>query len=211
MSASSPTIAYAETDETTSVLADGSADDADTDATGDSASDTPPPCDRDRKPAATPRRLTLLIMAVTIAGLAAVVSWSGLRIYHARQTADHQAQVLQAARQQALNLTTVSDDEADADMKRVLDSSTGTFYDQIQQRSKEFIALVKQTQTKSLGSVADAGIETEQDHQANVLVAVDVKTSTLGSPDQQTRSWRMRLTMQEIGGSLKISNVEFVP
>jgi Mce-associated membrane protein len=43
------------------------------------------------------------------------------------------------------------------------------------------------------------------------LVAVTVKTSNAGAPDQQPRSWRMRISVQKVGDEAKVSNVEFVP
>jgi Mce-associated membrane protein len=39
---------------------------------------------------------------------------------------------------------------------------------------------------------------------------VSVKTSVAGAPEQQPRSWRMRLTVQKSGADVKISNVGFV-
>jgi Mce-associated membrane protein len=42
------------------------------------------------------------------------------------------------------------------------------------------------------------------------LVAVAVKTSTAGAPEQDPRAWRMRITVQKDGDQAKVSNVEFV-
>jgi Mce-associated membrane protein len=44
-----------------------------------------------------------------------------------------------------------------------------------------------------------------------VLVAVSVKTSNAGAPQQDPRGWRMRLSVQKVGDEAKISNVAFVP
>jgi len=44
-----------------------------------------------------------------------------------------------------------------------------------------------------------------------VLVAVAVKTSTVDSPEQKPRAWRMRIDVQKVGGGTKVANVEFVP
>ena len=42
-------------------------------------------------------------------------------------------------------------------------------------------------------------------------MAVNVKTITAQAPDPQARAWRMRLTVQQAGNDMKVSNVEFVP
>jgi len=43
------------------------------------------------------------------------------------------------------------------------------------------------------------------------LVAVTVKTSNAGAPEQAPRAWRMRISVQKVGDEAKVSNVEFVP
>jgi Mce-associated membrane protein len=48
--------------------------------------------------------------------------------------------------------------------------------------------------------------------EGQVLVAVTVVTSNRGAPNQQPRSWRMRLTVKKTGDDeAKVSKVEFVP
>ena len=49
---------------------------------------------------------------------------------------------VQVARQGALNLTTIDCQSADADVQRILDSATGTFYDDFSKRSQPFIDVV---------------------------------------------------------------------
>jgi Mce-associated membrane protein len=71
--------------------------------------------------------------------------------------------------------------------------------------------VVKQAQSKSVGTVTAAGLESASADQAEVLVAVSVKTSNAGAADNQPRAWRMRISVQKIGDQAKVSNVEFVP
>ena len=78
-------------------------------------------------------------------------------------------------------------------------------------RSQPFVEVVKQAQSKSVGTITEAGLESEDDDERQVLVAVTVKTSNAGAPEQQPRAWRMRITVQKIGDEAKVSNVEFVP
>ena len=150
-----------------------------------------------------------LVLVVVLAGLA---GWLGYRAYESRQAEDLRNLFLQVGRQGALNLTTISHEHAEQDVQRVLDSSTGTFYDDFQARSQPFIEVVKQAQSKSEGTIAEAGIESITDTDATVLVAVTVNTTNAGAPEQQPRAWRMRITVEKTGeDEAKISNVEFVP
>ena len=114
-------------------------------------------------------------------------------------------------RQAALNLTTISADEADTDVARVLDSATGTFHDDWAQRAPAFVEVVKKAQSRSTGTVTAAGLESETSDRARLLVAVSVKTTNAGAPEQQPRAWRMRIDVQKVGDDAKVANVEFVP
>ena len=124
---------------------------------------------------------------------------------------ERQSQIVQVARQGALNLTTIDWQRADADVQRILDSATGEFYDDFAKRSAPFIKVVKEAKSTSTGSITEAGLESEAGDSAQVLVAVAVKTSNVGAPDQQPREWRMRIAVQKVGDVMKVSNVEFVP
>jgi Mce-associated membrane protein len=151
-------------------------------------------------------------------GLAIIVAlfglggWLGFRVHQDNQVQAQRNLYVQVARQTAINLTTIDYTEVDADIKRVLDSATGAFHDEFQNRSRPFVEVVKKVQSKSEGTVSEAGLLSYTKDQAKVLVAVAVKTSMAAAPaDQEPRRWRMRLTVDKTGDSAKVSNVEFVP
>ena len=184
---------------------DDEADDASDKA--DDASDDAAPV----KKRVTPVRLAAVLGLVMVVALGALAGWFGFRGYQARQ-AQHQRELLvQIGRQGALNLTTIDWHHADADVQRILDSATGTFYDDFSQRSKPFVDVVKKAQSTSVGTITEAGLESQSGDEAQVLVAVSVKTSNLGAAEQDPRHWRMRITVQKVGGGAKVSNVGFVP
>ena len=57
-----------------------------------------------------------------------------------------------------------------------------------------------------------AGLESDDNDGGQVLVAVTVKTSNAGAPEQAPRAWRMRIMVKKTGNDeAKVSNVEFVP
>jgi len=176
--------------------------------------------DVDKQPAeAAPRRARSHVRLALIVGLAVVVAlggltgWLGFRAYQARETQHLHQLLLQVGRQGAVNLTTIDFEHADADVQRILDSATDQFYDDFAKRSQPFIDVVKQAQSKSVGTVTEAGLDMDslKGDQGDVLVAVTVQTSNRGATDQQPRSWRMRLTVKKSGDDAKVSKVEFVP
>ena len=109
-----------------------------------------------------------------------------------------------------MNLTTLNYTEIDTDVQRILDLATGAFRDDFERRSKPFIELVKVAQSKSEGTVTDAGLESERGDSAQVLVAVAVKSRTAAG-EEAPREWRMRIEVQAVGDDAKMSNVGFVP
>ena len=156
-------------------------------------------------------RLATIAGLVVVLALAGLTGWTGYRGYKAYEGEKQRELFLQVGRQGAINLTTIDWEHAEADVQRVLDSATGTFYDDFQNRSAPFVEVVKQAQSKSVGSISEAGLESASNDEAKVLVAVTVNTSNLGAPQQDPRAWRMRLTVTKVGDDAKVSNVEFVP
>lgn len=156
-------------------------------------------------------RLAMIAGLVAVVALAGLSGWLGFRAYESRQVADQRQVFLQVGRQGALNLTTIDFQSVDADVARILDSATGTFYDDFQQRSQPFAEVVRQVKSKSVGKVTEAGLESETPEGAQVLVAVTVNTTVEGQPEQAPRAWRMRITVEKTAEDVKVSNVEFVP
>ncbi|KAA0080668.1 Mce protein [Mycolicibacterium sp. P9-64] len=156
-------------------------------------------------------RLATIVGLVVVLALGGLVGWLSFRAYQSHQLDTQRKVFLQVGRQGAINLTTIDYQHVDDDVKRILDSATGKFYDDFQQRSQPFTEVVKQVKSKSVGTVTEAGLESESDDEAQVLVAVAVNTTVEGQPEQQPRAWRMRILVQKVGDDTKVSNVEFVP
>jgi len=166
---------------------------------------TPP----SKQPIAPSLRVTLfgVVMVVVLAGL---VGWLGFRVYQSHQAQAQRSQFLQVARQGALNLTTIDWQHADADVRRILDGATGEFYDDFAKRSQPFIEVLKQAKATTVGTITEAGLESETADTAQALVAVSVQTSDAGESDQVPRAWRMRIFLKKVGDQVKVSNVGFV-
>ena len=44
-----------------------------------------------------------------------------------------------------------------------------------------------------------------------MIVAISVKTSSSVVPEREPRGWRMRLDVQKVGDTAKVSDVQLVP
>lgn len=162
-------------------------------------------------PRRAPPRVALIAGILIVATLAALSGWLGFRSLQSHRTAATRAEFLQVGRQGAVDLTTIDWQHADADIHRILDSATGTFYDDFAKRAQPFVDVVKQAQSKSEGTVVAAGLESVTNDAAQVLVAMSVKTTNLGAQEQAPRAWRMRIDVQRTKDGMKVSDVEFVP
>lgn len=166
---------------------------------------------RSWRKAMPPQRLALVMGLVVAVAMAALTTWLGYQAYRAHHSSEQRQLFVQVGRQGALNLTTIDWQHADADVKRILDSATGTFYDEFSQRSQPFIDVVNKVKSKSVGTITEAGLESQSGDAARVLVAVSVKTTVGDGPEQEPRAWRMRVTVQKVGDDAKVADVEFVP
>ncbi|MEZ0366860.1 Mce protein [Mycobacterium sp. pUA109] len=155
-------------------------------------------------------RPALVAGLIGVVALSGLVGWLGLRTYQSRSAQADVNLFLDGGRQGAADLTTVDYAHVDADVQRILAATTGTFHDNFAKRSQIYIAAVKDAQSKSVGTVSAAGLESRSGDEAQVVVAVTVTTSSAALPEQPPQAWRMRLTVQKVGDATKVAKVEFV-
>jgi Mce-associated membrane protein len=152
----------------------------------------------------------LVAGGLIVATLAGLTGWLGYRAYEKHEAQAQRDLFIQTARLGAVDLTSINYAEVDADVQRIIDLATGAFREDFEQRSKPFIEVVKAAQSKSEGTVTDAGLESQRGDSAQVLVAVAVKSRTAGG-EEAPREWRMRVEVQSVGDDAKVSNVVFIP
>jgi Mce-associated membrane protein len=162
-----------------------------------------------------PRRLSrvgsaLVAGGLIVATLAGLTGWLGYRAYQKHEAQAQRDLFVQTARLGAVDLTSINYTEVDADVQRIIELATGDFRDDFEHRSKPFIEVVKAAQSKSEGTVTDAGLESQRGDSAQVLVAVAVKSRTAGG-EEAPREWRMRIEVRAVGDDAKVSSVVFVP
>lgn len=155
--------------------------------------------------------LVLAVGLLLVGAVGGLVGWLCGRSHHSEVAQERDNLYVQTARQAALNLTTISYTEADADIQRILDASTGAFRDDFKARAQPFVDVVKQAKSTSEGTVTAAGLESVNGDGAQVLLAVSVKTSMASAPAGEPRNWRMRISVEKVGDGAKVSNVQFVP
>lgn len=181
-------------------MADQAVEPADDNAVQDGDNPRPP---RSRRPL-----VAGLVVLALAAGLTLWAGWSDVQVRHAEKT---RAQMVDAGRAALLALTTVDHTEIDRDVQRILDTSTGAFYDDFAARAESFKTAARTAQSVSVGTVREAGLETRDGDSARVLVAMTVMTSNRGEPEQQPKSWRTRVTVTRVDDGFKVAAVEFVP
>lgn len=190
-----------------SVAVDSDAEDDAVSGIAEAAGVSPAPA----KPSMSAPRRMLLFGLVVVVALAVLLCCWGFRVQRARHAQDQRGHFLQAARQCALNLTTIDWRNAEADVRRILDGATGEFYNDFAQRSQPFVEVLRQAKASTVGTITEAGLQTQTADTAQALVAVSVQTSNAGEADPVPRAWRMRITVQRVGDRVKVSDVGFVP
>jgi len=154
-----------------------------------------------------PRRLIAGALAILIA-FTGWLGWQDVQIRRAEHLRDA---MVQAGRDGVVALTTIDHEQVDVDVQRILDSSTGKFRDDFAQRADSFTAAARKAQSKSVGTVSEAGVESVDGDRGRVLVTLIVMTSNSGAPEQQPKVWRTRVTVDKDDGVYKVAAVEFIP
>jgi Mce-associated membrane protein len=162
---------------------------------------------RPAKPPAQVERVALVIGLVAGVVLAALVGWLGFRTHEAQKGETQRTLFVQTAQDVAVTLSTADYEHAVADAQRIADAATGGFADVFARHRQAYIDTATRTRTRSLGTVTDAGLESQKGDQGRVLVAVTVKSA---DPAQEPQFLRMRLTVQKSGDVAKVSDVAFV-
>jgi Mce-associated membrane protein len=163
------------------------------------------------------RRLPSLSVTWKVAAIVVIVCFaaaSGYMVWQDRDAAERAqraANFVAGARQGVVNMTTLDFNRAKEDVQRVLDSSTGEFRDDFQQRAKDFASVVEQSKVVTQGTVNAAALESMDAHSALVLVSATSRITNSAGAKDEPRMWRLRVTVTEEGGQYKMSKVDFVP
>ncbi|GGW25783.1 hypothetical protein GCM10010381_07100 [Streptomyces xantholiticus] len=158
-----------------------------------------------RRGRALPATLAVATVAVT-----ALSGWLCVEVYEQRAQAQRHQDILAAARQSALNFTSLDYRHYDRDSKNVLKGATGDFKEQFASQTAELTKLVAANRSVSEGQVLEAGIARADERSARVLVVADSKVTNTAAPEGQSRTYRLQLDLVLERGRWLTSNVEFV-
>lgn len=159
----------------------------------------------------TPRLgLALLAGLIAVLALGGLAGWQGDRANESNAVEQQREVFLRVGREFAVDLRTVDYERVDANVQRVLDSATGAFLDDYRRRAPELGNAVRAARSTSVGTVTASALDSVGPNDAEVLIALSVKTVILGQRDQAPRPMRMRILIREIDGGPKVSNVELV-
>jgi Mce-associated membrane protein len=152
------------------------------------------------------RKLPRVALGLLVIGLAVVcaVLWTGGR--SARAAASSHADVLAAARQEAVNLTSQDYHTVDADLSRMADGATGQLRMDLDQRVGQAKQVVVANKAVARGVAVEAGLVALNGDQATVLVAVDSTVSS-GSTATANRRYRFQLDLTRVGDRWLVSNL----
>lgn len=165
------------------------------------------------RPGRRPRLLVviapLVVLGLLVAGVVVVV----LRASDASARSDARDEVLAAARQEALNLTTISYRTARQDLTRILDGATGALRRRVAaERARADV--IARDRSISHGAVVSAGLMHLDvgGGVARCLVAADATVSTPtagGSRHSTVQHYRMVVTLRRVGDRWLASDVAF--
>ncbi|MCV7313500.1 hypothetical protein [Mycobacterium paraffinicum] len=160
------------------------------------------------------RILRAAAVAVGSSAICALLALSGLMIrHHQRAVTDrHRSfEFAAAAEEAAVMLLSLDFNDANEDMQRIADHSTGQFHDDFQSHADEFGKVMQASKIVMKASVKAAAVESVDGDSAVVLVAATSKASGVAAANNAPRAWRLRIRISRDGNELKMSRVEFLP
>ncbi|GGT03096.1 hypothetical protein GCM10010156_71300 [Planobispora rosea] len=158
------------------------------------------------------RRFLPWLLGLLIACLTAAGFWVGGDLRDAQAAEDDRAAVLWAAGTHALNLLSVSHRTVDADIARVLASSTGSARAEYARNAAALKQATTGEKVVQTGALRAAGLVSMGEDTARVLVAGDAVIrweGRGGSPQERFYRWSMEVT--RAGGTWLVSKAELVP
>jgi Mce-associated membrane protein len=153
--------------------------------------------------------MTAGLVAATILTTALTI-WLALTLSAQREADQRRQDILAAARQSALNFTSLDYRHYDRDSANVLAGATGDFKKQFAAQTEQLTQLVATNKSVSEGQVLEAGIVRSSENSARVLVVADSKVTNTAVPQGEARTYRLQLDLVHRDGRWLASDVEFV-
>ncbi|MDL9936213.1 hypothetical protein QSJ18_05615 [Gordonia sp. ABSL1-1] len=165
---------------------------------------------RDRR---RPSRRAVAIAVMAVVSVAAL-AFTGYANWNHHEATAEQTRAQEFSDAAALGVTAITSldfTHAQRDVQRVLDRSTGEFYTDFKNRSKDFASVIEKSQVTTKGKVTGTAVESLSGDTAVILVSATSDVTNAAGAQQEPRMWRLRVTVQDVNGTKKISKVDFVP
>lgn len=156
------------------------------------------------------RALALAGLAVAAAACVVLIAITVPRLAAADEHEARRTEVLQAARQHAVNFTTLDYRTLDRDLERVLRGATGQFRSEFEAGTTNLSELVTANKGVSEGEVLEAGIVSDDADSARVLVVADSTVTNTAGPAPRPRYYRMQMDLVLVRGRWLVSDLQFV-
>ncbi|WP_137149776.1 hypothetical protein [Mycolicibacterium sp. CR10] len=121
------------------------------------------------------------------------------------------AEYAAAARQSVVTLMSLDFNNAQDNVKRIIDNSTGQFKTDFEQQAPDFIKVARDSKVVTEVTVNSVAVESMTDTSAVALVAASSRVTNSSGANQEPRTWRLSVNLERDGGQIKMSKVEFVP
>ena len=162
------------------------------------------------------RRVVATLLFLGLAALVAGAVFLGLRAKDARDRDDARAAALTAARQQAVNMTTIDYRTAERDLNRIIERASGELRKQFARQREQFPDILAKDQSQSVGVVLAAGLASLDGNRASAVVAVDATVNNTAIEKEQGESgqgvvkhYRMHMKLVRTGDRWLVDQVAF--
>jgi Mce-associated membrane protein len=153
-------------------------------------------------------------IAAAVTALLALIAGSGYFVWQDREINkihEQQSRYAAAAQQGVVNLMSLDFNNAQADIQRVVDGTTGEFHDDFASSTNDFLTVMQESQVVTTASVSATAVDSMTDDSAVVLVAATSQVANSVSKQPNPRIWRLSVTVNKVDDQIKMSKVEFVP
>ncbi|RWA15684.1 hypothetical protein MELE44368_09270 [Mycolicibacterium elephantis DSM 44368] len=160
------------------------------------------------------RILKAVAMSLAILCTGALLAASGYMVWQHRKANDLEkleAEYAAAGRQSVVTLMSLDFNNAEADVQRIIDNSTGQFRTDFEGQAEDFVQVAKDSKVVTDVTVNSTAVEKMTDDTAVVLVAATSRVTNAAGAQQEPRAWRLSVDLQRDGDQIKMSKVEFVP
>jgi Mce-associated membrane protein len=122
----------------------------------------------------------------------------------------HAAEFAAAARRGVELMMSIDPDHAKENVQRTIDVTTGPLKSQLEATSSYMVKSAQDAKVITKAAVQDTAVESMTDNSAVVLVVVKSDTTNPDKSKRPTVFWRLSVNIDQDGGQLKISKLDFV-